>query len=162
MGRRGCCIYPGLEPCKTKGLGSQERGLRAQVTPQIQAGSLATDAVLAPFPSIQKSLIAKWADQETGASTNDVQAPLPPAYFLTQEWEMGAKRTLPVERAQRTSQASRASEPSQAQVAHQENALLLPPTPNPLTLLWSNQPCLSLISWRPWKIGWGQRSSGPL
>lgn len=35
-----------------------------------------------------------------------------------------------------------------AQVAHQENALLLPLTPNPLTLLWSNQPYPSLVSWR--------------
>lgn len=47
-------LYPlGLESYKTKGLRSQERGLKAQVTPQIEADTLATNAVLAPFPNIQ-------------------------------------------------------------------------------------------------------------
>lgn len=46
LGRRGCCTHPDPEPCKTKGLGSQERGLRVQVTPQIQTGF----PVMQPWP----------------------------------------------------------------------------------------------------------------
>lgn len=49
----GGAVPLGLESCKTKGLRSQERGLRAQVTPQIEADSPATNAVLAPFHNIQ-------------------------------------------------------------------------------------------------------------
>lgn len=103
LGKRGCYTHPGPESRPSMGLGSQERGLRAQVTPQIQAGSPATDAALVPFPNIRQSLTAKTEDQVTGASTKDVQAPLSPAYFLTQEWERGAKRMLPVERSPESS-----------------------------------------------------------
>lgn len=84
--------HPGPESCKTEGLGSQERGLRAQVMPQVQAGSPATEAALTPFPNIQQSLRAKKMGQTTGASTRAVQALLSPAYFVTREWERGGPR----------------------------------------------------------------------
>lgn len=45
-----------------------------------------------------------------------------------------------------------------AQAAHQENALLLPPTSNPLTLLWPNQPCLPSSPGDPER--WNQAQTG--
>lgn len=74
---------------KTGGLGSQETALRAQVTSQIHEGSLATEVALAHFPNTRQSLEAERVGQVIGASTREVQAPLPPAYFLTQECEEG-------------------------------------------------------------------------
>lgn len=92
LGSRGCCAHPGPECCKAEGLGSQERGLRAQVTPYVQAGSPATEAALAPFPNIQQSLRAKRMGWATDASTRGVQALLLQARFVIREWEKGGPR----------------------------------------------------------------------
>lgn len=92
LGRRGCCAHRGPESCKAEGPGSQERGLRARVTPYVQAGSPATEAALAPFPNIQQSLRATRMGWATGPSTRGVQALLPQARFVTREWEKGGPR----------------------------------------------------------------------
>lgn len=95
---------PSPASCNIEGLGSQERGLRAQVIPQVQAGFPATEAALAPSPNIWQSLRAKRVGQATGASTGDAQAPLLPASHHPRVEEREPKTTLPVERAPESSE----------------------------------------------------------
>lgn len=134
------------ESDKTGGLGSQERELRAQVTPQIQEGSPAIEVASAPFPNIGQSLKAERVGQVIGASTREVQAPLPPAYFLTQERERRGLKRISIKRPLESSdnrpdqQMSKPSSSSQCQgqAAHQKMPYCSrpPPThPNPLTFL---------------------------
>lgn len=77
--------------------------------------------------------------QVIGTSTREVQVPLPLAYFLTQEWERGSEEKSPVKRPLESSDNRPDQQGEQTiQVLSltrpggpPENALLLPPTPNP-------------------------------
>lgn len=147
-GGEGMLHHPDPEPGKSKGLGSQERGLRGQVTPHIQTG----------FPEMQprpRSPTSGISDCQEGGPGDwgppqrcSRSRPTCP-FSHPRMGESGARRPLSVERPSEGSENRPDQRGEQTtQLPHRQGPGR-PPGKRPLALPGSDQPCPSLVSWRP-------------